>query len=87
MLEVYRLEGPDTLAGRIMLDSLSTHSLDQSTGGEVTTRPFYCKAQSKIAIQVVCLGACQVEFGLEGMTTACKPFILFSSEAVINKRR
>lgn len=71
MLEVYLLEGPDTLADKIMLDSLPTESLDKGTGGSITTRPFHCKAQSKVNIQVVCLGDCHIAFGLEGMTTSC----------------
>jgi hypothetical protein len=71
MLELYKLAGPDTLSKKLMLDTFPAQLLSAGTGGEVTTRPFYCKAQSKVTIQAVCLGTCDIKFGLEGMTTAC----------------
>lgn len=75
VLEIHLLQSQDSLAGKVPLGILPITGLDVGKGGSVTTKPFYCKSRSNVALQVACRGDCYIEFGLEGMTTSCEcPF-------------
>jgi hypothetical protein len=65
-LDVFVLSSPGTLKGRQSVGTLMLG--DMLEGGKVTSRPFSCKAQTKVALQVVCPGDCRWKFGLQGMT-------------------
>lgn len=68
-LDLYLLPSSAALSRRIFIDALPISSL-AGAGGEVTTRPFWCPSGQELRVQAACRGACEIAFGLQGMTTA-----------------
>lgn len=65
-LEVYALSTGFS-KDRLLLDVLPISAFATS-GGEVTTRPFWCPSGRELRVHAECRGDCQIAFGLQGMT-------------------
>lgn len=70
-LSFFLLPNGNSLAKRVNLGTFPLTKLVSGSGGNVTTKPFYCASRQDMAILAQCIG-CDIQFGLEGMTTASK---------------
>lgn len=68
-LEFYLLPSAGSLAGRTLLATLPIARLAH-VGGQATTPPFFCPSGRELHVQAACRGACSIQFGMQGVTTA-----------------